>query len=72
MAMGDDVQLGLLRDSWLTYLLRQGHHMVDARESLVAIRSLDGRRRYRWLLMTCEGPTRILSKGERGRMRGNG
>jgi hypothetical protein len=70
MAMGDHIQLDLLRDWWLAYLLRQGHHVVGEPESIVVIRSRNGRRKpYRWLLMTCEGPARGLTREEHGRLR---
>jgi len=70
MAMGNYVQLELLRDSWLAYLLRQGHKVLEPQGYIVGIQTKNGRgKRYRWLLMTCEGFTRTFSKEERGRMR---
>ncbi len=70
MAMGDCVQLDLLRDWWLVYLLRQSHHIVGESESIVVIRSRNGKRKpYRWLMMTCEGPARGLTREEQGRLR---
>jgi hypothetical protein len=70
MAMGDYIQLDLLRDWWLAYLLRQSHHVVGEPENIVVIRSRNGKRKpYRWLMMTCEGPARVLTREERGRLR---
>ena len=70
MAMGDYVQLELLRDSWLAYLLGQGHRVVEAQGNIVVIRSRNGsRRRFRWLLMACEEPARAFSREERARLR---
>jgi len=70
MAMGDYVQLELLRDSWLTYLLGQGHRMVEAQGNIVVIRSKNSsRRRFRWLLMACEEPAHAFGREERVRLR---
>jgi len=70
MAMGDYVQLDLLRDWWLAYLLRQGHKVLDTHGYIVVIRSRNGsRRRFRWLLMACEEPACAFSREERARLR---
>ena len=70
MAMGDDVQLELLRDSWLAYLLGQGHRVVEAQGNIVVIRSRNGSRKpYRWLLTTCDGPARTFDREELVRLR---
>jgi hypothetical protein len=67
--MGDYVQLELLRDSWLAYLLGQGHRVVEAQGNIVVIRSRNGsRRRFRWLLMACEEPACAFSREERARL----
>ena len=70
MAMGDYVQLELLRDSWLAYLLGQGHRVLEAQGNIVVIRSRNGSRKpYRWLLTTCDGPARTFDREERVRLR---
>ena len=70
MAMGDYVQLKLLRDSWLAYLLGQGHRVVETPGNIVVIRSRNGSKKsYRWLLMTCDGPARTLGREERVQLR---
>jgi len=70
MAMGDYLQLGLLRDSWLACLLSRGHRLAGAPDSIIVIRSRNGNKKpYRWLLMTCDGPSRALGREERVRLR---
>ena len=70
MAMSNCVQLGVLRYSWLAYLLRQGHRVLDTPENVLVIRSRNGsRRRYRWLLTTCQGVAHAFSREEKARIR---
>lgn len=62
--------LGLLRDSWLACLFKEGHRVAGARGIAALIRSKNGNdHRYRWLLRVSEGPTRRFSKSERAEIR---
>ena len=70
MAMSDDDQIDLLRDSWLSYLLKQSHDVAGEPESIIVIRSRNGKRKpYRWLLMTSDEPARVFRIDERRRLR---
>jgi hypothetical protein len=70
MAMSCGIMLDLLKETWLAYLLKQGHRITDTPESIIVIRSRNGSKRsYRWLLMTAEGPERAFGDVERVRIR---
>jgi hypothetical protein len=70
MAMGDYVQIDLLRDSWLACLGSRGHRVAAVPEDIVVIRSRNGSRKsFRWVLTTSDEPARVFSTDERRRLR---
>ena len=64
------IVLGLLRETWVAYLLKQGHRVTKTPRNVTVVRSRNGSRGcYRWLLWVSENPTRSFSRPERAEIR---
>jgi len=68
--MGTDAALGCFAREWAHYLQHHGHRLSRPDDARGTLRSVNGQRqRYRWVLLTAEEDSLLLSDPQRKHIR---